>query len=192
MRTTIATALSVAGVLAAGAGAYAVNSTVLSAPSASPIQVSTTLAGQVANQGTDASVSGEGAGATNQNGQTTPQAQAITATTTTYQVGAAGSVVVDTSSGSIVIASIAPASGWTSEPARTQSDGSVKVHFVSSTARLEFVAKMVNGKVNVSVITDNVVGVSPLPGVAPAPRSERHDDDREEHEREEHESGDDD
>ena len=190
MRTKIATVLSIAGVVASGAAAYAVNSTVLSAPSVNPISISTTVAPSAVPAAVEQAAA---APAPSQDNSATPQAQSISSTTTTYQVGNAGSVVVDTASGKIAVTSIAPASGWTSEPARTQSDGSVKVHFVSSTARLEFVAKMVDGKVVVNVLTDNPINAQPLPA-APAPRSEHHDDDDDDdhHEEREHEDGDDD
>lgn len=197
MRTQIATVLSVAGVLAAGAGAYAVNSTVLSAPASSPIEVSTTLpnSNQAMVSPAAATPDDNAPASDAKTADITPQAQAVTSTTTSYQVGTAGSVVVDTSSGKIVVTSIAPASGWTSEPARTMSDGSVKVHFVSAAGRLEFKATMLNGKVSVSVERDDPINVSPLPAPAPPQYREHHDDDdddHEEHEREDHEDEDDD
>jgi hypothetical protein len=75
-------------------------------------------------------------------------------TTTTYKVGDAGSVVISTATGSIVVTAIAPAAGFTSEPARTDAGGIVKVHFVSSTQRIEFIAQMVDGIVKVNVVNE--------------------------------------
>jgi len=55
----------------------------------------------------------------------------------------------------------------------------VKVHFVSSTQRIEFIAKLVNG----AVVTD-VVNETPT---SMAPPREHHDDDDDEYEDDEHE-----
>jgi hypothetical protein len=121
----------------------------------------------------------------------------ITETTTTYKVGDAGSVVIDTSTGAIVVTGIAPAAGFTSEPARTEAGGIVKVHFVSAKQRIEFIAQMVNGVVKVNVVNEGKPAAGSVP---PRPRhddDDDHDDDdheeREEHDEdhEEHEEDDD-
>lgn len=170
MKTGIATAVSVVGVIAAGVAAFAVNSSVLgsSSPANSAI-VSTTVVGNMANNVipvNDGKVGASDALATE-----------VTDTTTTYQVGEAGSVVIDTSTGSIVVIGIAPAAGFTSQPARTDANGVTKVHFVSSTQRIEFTAQMVNGFVKVNVMNE---GNSTAGSIAPRPRHD--DDDSEEHE----------
>jgi len=173
MKTSIATTLSVLGVLAAGAAAYAVNTSVLGAAAentpALVADVSTTTA-PVPSVGavTNAAV----------------QSQASeTANTTTYKVGEAGSVVIDTSNGSIVVTSILPAAGFTSEPARADANGVVKVHFVSQTQRIEFIAKMQNG-----VVVTEVVNETP----APAPQQPRYDDDDDDEDHHERDHDDDD
>jgi hypothetical protein len=174
MKTGIATTISVVGVIAAGVAAFAVNSSVLGASSpANSAIVTTSVAGITPANGTPVN-----------NGQVAAagaQATEITDTTTTYKVGDAGSVVIDTSTGAIVVTGIAPAAGFTSEPARTEAGGIVKVHFVSAKQRIEFTAQMVNGIVKVNVVNEG----KPTSGsVAPRPR---HDDDDDEHEeREEH------
>lgn len=118
-----------------------------------------------------------------------------TATTMTYQVGKAGTVMIDVSGGQIVVTSVVPNAGWTAEPARTNGVGSAKVHFVSGSTRLEFVATMSNGAPSVSVVADN----SPLPGSGPGisstkptmPGSSVGDDDEDDDEHEdEHEDDD--
>ena len=141
MKVGIATTLSIAGVLAAGAAAYAVNSSVLStSPSVSatasgtpPADAANTLPAQVAAQSTKV------------------QSSVLNNTTTTYQVGTSGSVVLDTRSGSIAVSNVLPAAGWYSESAQVQPNGDVIVPFVSSTARVDFLAQLVDGKVTVSV-----------------------------------------
>lgn len=181
MKTGIATTVSVVGVIAAGVAAFAVNSSVLGASSpANSAIVSTTVAGNMPNNYTPVNDGKVGAA--------DALATAVTDTTTTYKVGDAGSVVIDTSTGAIVVTGIAPAAGFTSEPARTEAGGIVKVHFVSSTQRIEFIAQMVNGVVKVNVVNEG----RPTAGSVP-PRPRHDDDDHEENEEhEEREDGDDD
>lgn len=160
MKTGIATTLSVAGVIVAGVAAFAVNNSVLGASSpATTAMVSTNLPAGATPVRMD-SVSAAVA-----------QATAINDTTTTYTVGSAGSVVIDTATGAVVVTGIAPAAGYTSEPAITNTSGAVTVRFLSSMQHIEFIAQMVNGQVQV-----NVKDVTP-PAVKPVPARPDHDDD---------------
>ena len=174
MKVGIATTLSIAGVLAAGAAAYAVNSSVLSAsPSVSAtasgtpaVDTGTQVSGQVSEQSTKV------------------QSSVLNNTTTTYQVGTSGSVVLDTSSGAIVVSNVLPAAGWSSVPSFVQSNGDVKVYFHSSTTQIEFLARLVDGKASVSVTSQPIV---PLKNPAVTNQtnpsySDDDDDDEEEHE----------
>lgn len=189
MKVGIATTLSIAGVLAAGAAAYAVNSSVLStSPSVSAtasgtpaIDAVNTLPAQVAAQSTKV------------------QSSVLNNTTTTYQVGTSGSVVLDTRSGAIAVTNVLPAAGWSSEPAQVQPNGDVKVPFVSSTARVDFLAQLVDGKVTVSVTALPIAPPNTMKPAAnpPKPKYSDDDDDDEEHENEgrkdrEHEEDEDD
>lgn len=176
MKTGIATTISVVGVIAAGVAAFAVNSSVLGASSPANSVIVTTMApGMAPANGTPVN-----------NGQVVAadaQATEVTDTTTTYKVGEAGSVVIDTSTGAIVVTGIAPAAGYTSEPARTEAGGIVKVHFVSSTQRIEFTAQLVDGVVKVNVVNEG----KPVAGsVPPRPRHDDDDDHEDHEEREEH------
>jgi len=161
MKVGIATTLSIAGVLAAGAAAYAVNSSVLSTTSstqsavvdspASPVvDAVSTIPGQVVQQSIPV------------------QASVLNNTTTTYQVGSSGSVVIDMSSGGIAVSNVVPSAGWSSEPAQLQPNGDVKVHFVSANARIEFLSHLADGKVSVSVTSEPV---APLTTVKPTSNS---------------------
>jgi hypothetical protein len=193
MKVGIATTLSIAGVLAAGAAAYAVNSSVLStSPSVSAtasgtpaIDAVNTLPAQVAAQSTKV------------------QSSVLNNTTTTYQVGTSGSVVLDTRSGAIAVTNVLPAAGWSSEPAQVQPNGDVKVPFVSSTARVDFLAQLVDGKVTVSVTALPIAPPNTMKPAANPPKpkysddDDDDDDDDEEHENEgrkhrEHEEDEDD
>jgi hypothetical protein len=184
MKVSIATALSIAGVLAAGVAAYAVNVSVLDAPgSTNGALVSTSIPASGGNSPI-APVSDMGA--------VTAQAVRVNDTTTSYQVGKAGTVVVDIKSGAVVVTSVVPNAGYTAEPARTEGNGLVKVHFNSSTNRIEFTAQLVNGEVVVKVANESM----PTPGAVGTPakpafpgagdddddHEERHHDDDDEHE----------
>jgi hypothetical protein len=112
-------------------------------------------------------------------------------------VGNSGTVVIDTSTGRVVVTSVAPAAGWTSEYAQTNSDGAVKVRFAQASSRIEFTAQMVNGVVQTSVTNETAPAAAPPKPQAPRYEDddddhEERDDDREEHEDdEEHERDDD-
>lgn len=170
MKTGIATTLSVAGVIVAGVAAFAVNNSVLGSSSpATTAMVSTNLpagATPVRSGSVSAAVA---------------KATPINDTTTTYTMGSAGSVVIDTASGAAVVTGIAPAAGYTSEPANTDASGIVSVRFHSSMQHIEFIAQMVNGQVKV-----NVKDITP-PAVKPVPARQDHEDDDDHDEDEDHE-----
>ena len=177
MKVGIATTLSIAGVIAAGAAAYAVNSSVLStSPSVSATasgtpagDLATTALGQVSEQSTKV------------------QSSVLDNTTTTYQVGASGSVVIDMSSGSLAVSNILPAAGWSSEPAQVQPNGDVKVPFVSPSARIEFLAQLADGKVTVSVTSQPI---APPNNMKPAKPKVSYSDDEDDDEDRDHEDDD--
>lgn len=169
MKTGIATTLSVAGVIVAGVAAFAVNNSVLGASSPATTAMASTNLPAGATPVRTGSVSAAVA-----------QATAINDTTTTYSVGSAGSVVIDTASGAAVVTGIAPAAGYTSEPAITDASGAVVVRFFSSMQNIEFIAQMVDGQVKV-----NVKDITP-PAMKPAPARPDHDDDDDHDEDEDH------
>jgi len=174
MKVGIATTLSIAGVLAAGAAAYAVNSSVLSTSSSVSATSSETPVAEVVNmlpaQAAEKS--------------TKVQSSVLNNSSTTYQVGTSGSVVIDMSSGSVAVSNVLPAAGWSSEPAQVQQNGDVKVPFVSSSARIDFLARLVDGKVVVNVTSQPI---APPPTMKP-PKPTYSDDDDDDDENEEHEN----
>ena len=176
MKVGIATTLSIAGVLAAGAAAFVVNTSVLSSTNA-PVTTSVASAPNSAPTATPApgSVLALNTAIVEQN---------PSSTTSTYAVGSSGTVVIDTSTGRVVVTSVAPAAGWTSEYAQTNAHGAVKVRFAQASSRIEFTAQMVNGVVQTSVTNETAPAVA-----APKPQAPRYEDDHEERDddREEHE-----
>ena len=178
MKVGIATTLSIAGVLAAGAAAYAVNSSVLSTSSSVSATASGTPAVDAVNT-LPAEVAAQ---------STKVQSSVLNNTTTTYQVGTSGSVVLDMGSGAIAVTNVLPAAGWSSEPAQVQPNGDVKVPFVSSTARVDFLAQLVDGKVTVSVTALPIAPPNSMKPAAnpPKPKYSDDDDDDDDHDDEEH------
>lgn len=209
MKTSIATTLSIAGVLAAGAAAFALNSAVLSDDSAASVSLAsqTTLMSAAAAASPATTLpSGQVAAADT---PINPEPTKVNSTVTTYKVATAGSVIVDTASGAVKVTDIVPASGWTAEPARTEAGGLVKVHFSNGSTRIEFTAQMTNGSVVVNATTDVLPTAGAPAATAPRPsqntvagakpsipqslRGGDDDDDDEHHEdHEDHEDEDDD
>ena len=176
MKVGIATTLSIAGVLAAGAAAYAVNSSVLGTSSS----ISPTTSG------TPAVIAANALPASVAEQSTKVQSSVLNNTTTTYQVGTAGSVVLDMRSGAIAVNNVLPAAGWSSEPAQVQPNGDVKVPFISSSTRIEFLARLVDGKVTVNVTSRPIAPPKPKPTYSDDDDDDDHDDDhddKKEHER---------
>jgi hypothetical protein len=142
MKARIATALSLAGVLVAGSAAALVNSQILdgtspSAPSevlleATPSTVGTTpLTGAPTTTTGDVDVSGEPA--------------AGTPSQTTFQVGDAGTVVVDVVGGEPVVVSTTPNAGWVVTEVEHRSDDEIEVTFSSAGVEVELEVHVVNG-----------------------------------------------
>jgi hypothetical protein len=182
MKVGIATTLSIVGVLAAGAAAFAVNTSVLGSANA-PATTSVSDSGILSP--VDTTIPGS-INALN----TAVVEQKPSSTTRTYAVGNSGTVVIDTSSGSVVVTSIAPAAGWTSEPAHIDAKGSVKVHFVQGANRIEFTVQMVNGAVQTVVKNETAsVANTTKPSVPPFAGGDGDDDDG--HEGDNHEQDDD-
>ncbi len=157
MKLGVTSTLSIAGVLAAGAAAFALNSAVLSGND------SQATAGVVAGAPTTVdSVAGSAPGSVTvaSDEQITTNSTKVSDTSTTYSVGTAGSVIIDTSSGAVVVTDVVPSAGWTAEPARTEPSGLVKVHFTKGTTRLEFSANMQSGAVKVNTISESAPPVA--------------------------------
>jgi hypothetical protein len=92
-------------------------------------------------------------------------------------------------SGAIAVNNVLPAAGWSSEPAQVQPNGDVKVPFISASTRIEFLARLVDGKVTVNVTSQPIAPPNTMKPATnpPKPNSTYSDDDhddKEEHERE--------
>ena len=204
MKKSIATIISVAGVLGAGAAAYAVNSSVLSATSSNDLVAAATSAatfapgGPTLTPGGGVVVAGATAAAPTTSTSATPATVAPLSSTpvpsstrTSYKVGSAGSVVLDSAGDVLTIAGVSPATGWTA----TKTLGGTQtatVHFTSSTMRVEFVATLSNGVVGVDVTS---VALPPPSTTRPYDdddddRHGDHDDDHDDDHEEDHDDDD--
>ncbi|MCX6526821.1 MAG: hypothetical protein NTU52_02375 [Actinobacteria bacterium] len=149
MKIGIVTALSLTGVLAAGAAAFAVNSTVLNGTSDLATGIT---ANSINSLSVDLMVSPT---------STTPSATEIT----TFAAGDAGSVIMEVRSGVIVVKDVIANTNWTVESPMTMPNGDIRVHFNSGATRTELNATLLDGAIKVSV-TDDSGSSSPI-GVQP-------------------------
>lgn len=167
MKKSIATIISVAGVLGAGAAAYAVNSSVLSATSSNELVAATVPVATFAPSGSTVTPGGGvvTAGAVTTATAPTPPVVENTipsSTRTTYKVGGAGTVVLDSAGGTIAVVGINPGSGWTAR--KVERDPSeIEVDFVSSTMKVEFTARLANGRISTFVESERLTTSSTRP-----------------------------
>ena len=178
MKTSIATSLSIVGVLTAGAAAFAVNTAVLdfsSSDNVEAVQAADDTNSAVTTQET-ASGSTSAAGvqsvpptkspitSTSPNTPQTQQVaeqptaiaavQATPAQTSTYKVGDAGRVILEVRDNSLYVANVLPSADWkASRP--EYDDGEVEVEFFSGSTEVEFKARLVNGEIKVFVESEN-------------------------------------
>lgn len=151
MKTTIATAVSIAGVLVAGAGAFALNSAVLSA---SP-QIESAM---IPTAPTNASIVVENQKVITSTPETNNNTSVPTTdspqSTNTYKVGDAGRIILALKDGNIEVVNILPSAGWTAK-APEYDDGEVEVNFRTPTMELEFTARVKNGQIEVYVESEH-------------------------------------
>lgn len=168
MKTSLATTISIVGVLAAGAGAFAVNTAVLNVSSndtAAMVQEAPITATSGVVNGSSVNPSDQPAASpTSSNVVTTPSLspspasataiQTSVAQTSTYKVGDAGRVILEVRNNSLAVANVLPTTGW--QASRPEyDDGEVEVKFYSGSTEVEFKARLVNGEIRVFVETEN-------------------------------------
>lgn len=156
MKVGLATTLSVAGVLAAGAAAFAVNSSVLGG-------TADVAVGLPATSNSDAvAPNGDASGATLTNVSDSPamatDAKKLTSNSgvTTYSVGDAGNVVVDITDGSIVLRDVVPNSGWESALVLPGPNGSWRIHFTKGLMKKELrLSMLADGRIVAQIIDES-------------------------------------
>jgi hypothetical protein len=213
MKTKIAAALSLAGVLVAGSAAALVNTQVLqnntddattvpalAAPAGLLVTTTTGVETSLPVDATSTTVLG-GAPSTSVDSTvpvsslpvgTTPTAGA-TPTQAVYRIGDAGTVTLDTAGDRLTVVATAPGAGWQVGKVEQRSPLDIEIYFRSATVELEFKANLLFGVVSTSVESRNV-GAPPAGGTAaPGPStSVHHDDDDDDSEQHDDNDGDDD
>jgi len=155
MKTRMAMAISIAGVLVAGSAAALVNTQVLSGSAdASPFeaQANTTepFTTVVVSAPADTTVTTVAPAVAPAAADTTVQAAAPSSTQASYAIGDS-TVVLDTAGDTLTIVSLTPAAGWTVTKAETQDATNVEIKLQSGTNELEFHANLLFGVVTTSV-----------------------------------------
>jgi hypothetical protein len=153
MKTKVAMAISLSGVLAAGTAAALVNTQVLNGGSsgarlAAAVDVQDTIPASSATTGEGPSVT-IGGGA--------PVASP-SPTQATYAIGEAGTVTLDTANGVLSIVAVTPAQGWVVSQSESDDSGNAEVKFESGDQQVEFHANLLYGVVNTSIESDEASG----------------------------------
>jgi hypothetical protein len=167
MKTKIAAALSIVGVLGAGSAAALVNTQILNGnptdsgasaavlPPASSIELTVpTTVDSTPDAGADDATSTTSTTAPGADAPVRPVAAAASGMLTAFNVGEAGVVTVDVVDGRLLLVSAEPKPGWTVAKAEDDSnddsdeiEDEVEVEFVSSSVRVEFEADLVDGRI---------------------------------------------
>ena len=199
MKTRIATALSVVGVLGAGSAAALVNTQILDSgpaessasaaalapassvditiPDTTPDETTSTTEPETTEVDTTMAAPPAAADFTSASTQRNP-APPASGFLTTYNVGDAGVVTLDVVDGRLVLVNAAPKSGW-SVSSEESNDDEVDVEFLSTTVRVEFSATFVDGQIVPKVTSKSVSrrsNDSAAPAAAPAPAPDTDDD----------------
>lgn len=178
MKTSLATTLSVIGVIAAGSVAYAVNTSVLDSADQTPT-ASQALEATITDLATEAAspVSGQSVN-TVAPPATAPSATAVQ---TSYNIDGVAVVTLSRDGESLSVVSVTPVSGYT-YAATNESISRIEIRFTKGAAVLKFHADIIGDRVVTSVMNEPQAS-----GASPRPHShgEEHDEDHEE----DHEDG---
>jgi len=197
MKTSIATTISIAGVVAAGAFTFAVNSTMLTSVSTSaemapvdaavlapgttgltvlapPLTVVATGADSGSGVGSQA-VAGDRSAPTSSSSSSssssiapTTTVQVGSSTVSSYSIQGAASVQLVQSAGRLSVGSVNPQNGYIYN-AESISATRVIVTLTSSTQKLKFNAELIGGRVVTSLIASEVSDPVLAPSIASAP-----------------------
>lgn len=148
MKTSLATTLSVVGVLAAGGVAFAVNTSVLDSATQEP-SASQALEATITDiaAGTSSPVSGQSA-TTVAPPATDGSASAIQ---TTYNIDGVAVVTLSRDGGSLSVVSVAPMAGYTYEAAN-ESASRIEIKFSKGNSVMKFHADIIGDRVVTSVM----------------------------------------
>ena len=197
MKTSLATTISIAGVVAAGAFTYAVNSSMLTSVSTSaeiaPVDAAVLAPGTtgltvlsppltVVVSGNDSgsgvgsqSVAGDRSAPTSSSSSSssssiapTTTVQVGSSTVSSYSIQGAASVQLVQSASGLSVGSVSPQNGYIYN-AESVSATRVVVTLTSSTQKLKFNAEIIGGRVVTSLIASEIAAPVAAPAVASAP-----------------------
>ena len=197
MKTSLATTISIAGVVAAGAFTYAVNSSMLTSVSTSaeiaPVDAAVLAPGTTgltvlappltvvvtgidAGSGVDAqAVPGDRSAPTSSSSSSSSSSIAPTTTVqvgssivSSYSIQGAASVQLVQSASGLSVGSVSPQNGYIYN-AESVSATRVVVTLTSSTQKLKFNAELIGGRVVTSLISSEVTAPVAAPTIASAP-----------------------
>ena len=193
MKTSIATTLSVVGVLAAGGVAFAVNTSVLDTAT-NQFSASQALEANIADIATgdsDAAISEEqanpvsGQSATDTIAPATKaEAPSATAVETSYNIAGIGVVTLSQNGSALSVANVAPVSGYTFT-SMNESASRIEVIFKNGTKMLKFHADIIGDRIITSVLNEPT-------DPSGAPRMKHHGEDHDDDHDGNHEEGEDD
>ena len=216
MKTKIATALSIVGVLGAGSAAALVNTQILDGPTKSgasaavlpepssidldvpEMTVDTLPFSTVVAAADPTTTVPETTGPTVTLPSAAPAALA-SGLLTAFNVGDAGVVTVDVIDGQLVLVSAEPKAGWTLSKAEDDSnddsdafENEVEVEFISASVLVEFEAHLVDGQIVPKVESKAIGGTANTTPSVSNTYDDDHDDDRDDDEYEYEDDRDDD
>jgi hypothetical protein len=182
MKTSLATVLSVTGVLAAGALAFTVNTSVLD-NAVTTSETAAALQAEVialSNFAPSAATSAPSAPTTP---VTAVAAEPTVAAQSTYNIDGVAAITLALDTNSLRVVSVAPVSGYTFA-ATTESNSRIAVALTLGDSVMTFRAEVLDGRIVTSVVAEQ----PRISSSAPKTRSYNDDDDeREENEENEHE-----
>lgn len=197
MKTRIAAALSIAGVLAAGSVAAVVNTQILDGSNESsasaavlppPATVELTVPTTTLPDAEDATTETSAPVTTTQAAEVALETKASQEFLTAFTVGGSGVVTVDVIAGVIILVKAEPADGWSVLRSEEDPPDRVEVEFASPVMIVEFVATFDGVSITPSVSSRSIAARGSAPGAVTSTTTPRSDDDRDD----DHEADDDD
>ena len=194
MKTSLATMLSVTGVLAAGALAFAVNTSVLD-QAVTTSEAAPTLQADVVSLSNLAPIGATAPAATTQAAPTpapavTAEVAAAVAAQSTYNIDGVAAITLALSDNSLSVVSVTPAGGYTAA-ATAVSASRIEVVLTKSNSVMKFSAQVLDGRIVTSVVAEQPRVKSTAPSKYNDDEGDDDDREHEENENDEREGDDD-
>ena len=194
MKTSLATMLSVTGVLAAGALAFAVNTSVLD-QAVTTSEAAPTLQADVVSLSNLAPIGATAPAATTQAAPTpapaiTAEVAAAVAAQSTYNIDGVAAITLALCDNSLSVVSVTPAGGYTAA-ATAVSASRIEVVLTKSNSVMKFSAQVLDGRIVTSVVAEQPRVKSTAPSKYNDDEGDDDDREHEENENDEREGDDD-